>query len=1515
MGYAKHVGRVGALAIALGVGVGIGAAPAEAWADTASADSSAADHTATSKRQNNSPQSPGSDAGAAGEEAGAAADERDGDETDAEQNADEGDDVEDEVANGGNGHVTESEQSGRHRRSKAGAERVAQNESIARSAETNEPPAARKFEANEVPTSAPSPGPAEARAVEAPTATVAVEPSPIADLPSETATVSLPSEQTGLAGSTTTPVLPVVSPALLVMFGAARREQGRVSTSESAALPAAALPTATPTVGRPGLFTGRVTGRLNATDPDGDPLTYTAPAPSDKGTVTVTSRGSFTFTPTAAARHAAAATDATAADKQHTFTVQISDGTGNVVGVPVTVDIRPANSTPTRVRSTVDGVDAVSGEVTGRITARDSDGDALGFTATTPGDGVVEVRPDGTFTYTPSVDAREKARDTWYTDTDRFRVTVNDGHGGTRTVAVSVKIAPANTAPRAGTPTFQAPNTATGAIKGSVNAVDPEGDSVRYSGTADTPLGRVVVERNGSFTYTPTAAARHAASAPGGTKTDTFEVEAADSYGAITTTVVSVTIDPKNAKPTATATAGQPNADGVVAGKVTAVDADGDTITFSAPASTLRGTVTIDAAGNFTYKPSDEARRAAAVVNAPATAKSDTFVVTMQDGHGGIGTVPIVVTIAPLPNTAPSNASYTISNANTGTGVVEGTVTATDADNDSLTFAGTQTTAKGSVVVNPDGTFAYKPTDAARLTAASPTATAADKRDTFTVTITDGRGPTGVITTVVAVEVLPLPTGANLAPVQTAPTTVYQPEFGRVSGKINVTDPNGDTLIYTFEPIGSNSSWEDGGFEVDDATGTWTFIPTAERRHEAAAEAGGRPDTFTFRWTADDGRGGTVQGDVTVPIQGFSTPPVFSGASPTTRDQATGAILGTFNVTDPEGDWLEVVAETVPGLGQASVHWVGGSTFQWRYLPSATADPEAEHHIHFVASDGHGNEGYFSLWAVNLDSPAATGSPATPSGGASTKPSNPTTGAISGVVSVNGSPGGTLSYSVTTTPGKGSVTVDPTTGAYTYTPRTEARTGAANSGATTGDKTDTFTVTVRNANGQQVAVVPITVPISPVDSRPAITVKVEKPNPYTGQVRGKVTAIDPDGDAVTFTANGSKTALGTLQIDSSDGTFVYTPSAAARILASERAGVRDVFFVSVRESNGRVTHRPIQVSVAPAEFVTGPVDPTVPPPPPDEPDAPRPITLDEVMFLPGWVHISDWQYRVEMDVSRSDYYNITLFDTETVTYRTQDGYTNSYTTEYAAVSQDVTYKLNFKNNAYDVYLIEYAYGYTGFTGPGGEPLQTQYVTAFRKLETGQEVQVTNFDTIETGFQWQVRNEFPAGFREHYSFNLDRFTVHPLSDFVFDLEDQRKDQIYYGHDYNYPDPNRPLHGYDSMFVVFRAGTFPESVFPMREPVDPFDPTFEIPLQQLQEQSWEMQRGFCAAGSGAFRLAEFAIMHRPTFGANVKIKGIFKPKKIADGITSTTKQQFEAAYDDLDALWSSCDNIPNDSDNDN
>lgn len=93
----------------------------------------------------------------------------------------------------------------------------------------------------------------------------------------------------------------------------------------------------TPTVGTPDSGTGKVSGALNVTDPDGDKLSYTVTQPSG-GTVTVDAAGNFTFTPAPASGAALAK-----AASSVSFTVAVGDGKASTI-TSVTVPLAPAQS-------------------------------------------------------------------------------------------------------------------------------------------------------------------------------------------------------------------------------------------------------------------------------------------------------------------------------------------------------------------------------------------------------------------------------------------------------------------------------------------------------------------------------------------------------------------------------------------------------------------------------------------------------------------------------------------------------------------------------------------------------------------------------------------------------------------------------------------------------------------------------------------------------------------------------------------------------------------------------------------------------------------------------------------------------------------------------------------------------------------------------------------------------------------------------------------------------------------
>lgn len=103
-----------------------------------------------------------------------------------------------------------------------------------------------------------------------------------------------------------------------------------------------------------------------------------------------------------------------------------------------------------------------------------------------------------------------------------------------------VRVVNLNSPPVAGVPTVGTPDPLTGAVSGTLNFLDPNNNSLNYSVTQPT-AGVVMVTTTGTFTFTPSSAARTAAGLADGAKTAVFAVTASD--GSLSTTVsVSVPI-------------------------------------------------------------------------------------------------------------------------------------------------------------------------------------------------------------------------------------------------------------------------------------------------------------------------------------------------------------------------------------------------------------------------------------------------------------------------------------------------------------------------------------------------------------------------------------------------------------------------------------------------------------------------------------------------------------------------------------------------------------------------------------------------------------------------------------------------------------------------------------------------------------------------------------------------------------------------------------------------------------
>jgi hypothetical protein len=193
---------------------------------------------------------------------------------------------------------------------------------------------------------------------------------------------------------------------------------------------------------------GVVTGGLNIPAGDNGLLTYAVgTGPSTKGSVFVTTTGGFIYTPTDAARHAAAADNATAADKTDTFTIKGTDANGRSITVAtVQVTISATNAAPGGT-ATFNAANS-SGVITGSVSVTDADDATLSYSGQAS-KGTVSFT-GSTFTYTPTLTARHAAAAdgaSTATKEDTITITVNDLHGGVKTFTQTISITPQNTVP------------------------------------------------------------------------------------------------------------------------------------------------------------------------------------------------------------------------------------------------------------------------------------------------------------------------------------------------------------------------------------------------------------------------------------------------------------------------------------------------------------------------------------------------------------------------------------------------------------------------------------------------------------------------------------------------------------------------------------------------------------------------------------------------------------------------------------------------------------------------------------------------------------------------------------------------------------------------------------------------------------------------------------------------------------------------------------------------------------
>jgi len=321
-------------------------------------------------------------------------------------------------------------------------------------------------------------------------------------------------------------------------------------------------------------------------------------------------------------------------------------------------------------------------------TDADSDTLAAGI-VTGPIHGDLVLNSDGSFTYTPEAG---------FIGTCSFTYLANDGAAWSNVATVTIAVSPANVAPVASDDSYGVDEDAALTISAPgvlSNDTDVDGDLLTAGLVTGPVHGTLVLNADGSFTYTPNANFNG---------TDAFTYAAHDGYAWSNTATVTITVNPVSDAPMAADDSYSVDEDAALTISAPGLlgndtDVDGDTLTAGVVTWPIHGTLVPNGDGSFTYTPS---------ANFNGT---DSFTYAAYDGIAWSNAATVTITVNSV-NDAPiaANDAYSI-NQNTALIVSVPGVLANDSDVDSpsLNAELQTTTSHGSLTLNANGSFIYTP--------------------------------------------------------------------------------------------------------------------------------------------------------------------------------------------------------------------------------------------------------------------------------------------------------------------------------------------------------------------------------------------------------------------------------------------------------------------------------------------------------------------------------------------------------------------------------------------------------------------------------------------------------------------------------------------------------------------------------------------------------------------------------------------------------------------------------------
>jgi hypothetical protein len=626
----------------------------------------------------------------------------------------------------------------------------------------------------------------------------------------------------------------------------------------------------------------------------------------------------------------------------------------------------------------------------------DPDGDSLTYNVITgPSHGCLS-RTAPKLTYTPQPN---------FNGTDSFTFNVNDGTVDGVPVTVLIRVKAVNDPPTAKDDSVTTQEDTLVSI--TLAGFDPDGDALSYS-VVKGPSNGSLSGTGPNLTYTPNANFNGL---------DSFLFKVNDGTVDSDAATVSITLKAVNDPPTASYVGAKvqknpPIAedDSVTTEEDTPVsitlagsDPDEDALTYTVVTGPSYGSLS-GTAQNVKYTPKPDFYGS----------DSFTFKVSDETSDSNTATVSITVTAANDPPNANDDSART--QEDTPIKAIDVLANDTDVDDDQLTTVAVTQGANGSVTINADNTLSYSPKANFCGT------------DSFTYTISDGKGGTNTATVNVKVKAV------NDAPMAYDDSVTTQ-EDRPVSITLASGDADGDLLSYSVVTEPSNGS----------------LTGTAPKLRYLPKENFNGSDSFTFK--VSDKTAESAIATVSITVTAVNDAPTANDDGVTTReDRPIERIDVLANDTDVDDDSLKITTVTQGTHGSVTIN--ADNTLSYA--------PEAD----FFGSDAFtytvcDSKGETDTAKVNVEVKAVNDAPRFTSIPVTTATVD--TLYTYDVDATDPDAGDTLSYSLTIMPT--GMTIDAATGLIEWTP-TSAQAGAndvavrvADNGSAPASQTQSFTIT------------------------------------------------------------------------------------------------------------------------------------------------------------------------------------------------------------------------------------------------------------------------------------------------------------------------------------------------------------------------------------------------------------------------------------------------------------------------